>query len=103
MNYVLRLLIAVDQLLNVALCNGQPDETMSSAAYRMEQEGRFWGFMRPVIDALFSVFEKGHCETAYLAERKKLQLPMELRTNQDEVTGNLIDSAQQSLPLELHK
>lgn len=30
MSYLLRLLLAIDQLLNVMLCNGEPDETMSS-------------------------------------------------------------------------
>ena len=47
MNYPLRLLLAIDQLLNVLICNGEPDETMSSAVWRMERAGRFWGFMRP--------------------------------------------------------
>lgn len=30
MNYPLRLLLAIDQLLNVLICNGEPDETISS-------------------------------------------------------------------------
>ena len=42
-NYILRVLIAADQLVN-ALIGGNPDETLSSAAYRAEKEGRFWGF-----------------------------------------------------------
>lgn len=67
MNYPLRLLLAIDQLLNVAICNGMPDETMSSAVYRMERDGRFWGFMRPVIDALFW-FQKDHCHARVHAD-----------------------------------
>lgn len=67
-NYILRVLIAADQLVN-ALIGGNPDETLSSAAYRAEKEGRFWGFWRPVIDFLFRPFQKDHCFNAYLAEK----------------------------------
>ena len=72
MNYFLRLLLAIDQLLNVAICNGEPDETMSSACWRMERDGRFWGFMRPVIDRLFW-FQPNHCRRAYEAELLRQQ------------------------------
>lgn len=74
MNYVLRVLIAIDQFFNVALCNGQPDETMSSVAWRMEQGGHFWGFMRPVIDFIFSPWGTEHCRRAFEAERDRPQL-----------------------------
>ncbi|OXE36894.1 MAG: pseudouridine synthase [Phenylobacterium zucineum] len=79
MNYILRVLIALDQLINVVICNGEPDETMSSVAYRMEQQGRFWGFMRPVIDLLFRPFQKDHCRLAYESEKLKLQLSPEFQ------------------------
>ena len=79
MNYILRVLIAIDQLLNVVVCNGMPDETMSSVAYRMERDKRFWGFMRPVIDFIFSPFEKDHCRTAYDAETMRWQQEPEFR------------------------
>jgi hypothetical protein len=78
-NYILRVLIAFDQLLNVAICNGEPDETMSSAAYRMERDGHFWGFMRPVIDWLASPFQKDHCRKAFESEQLDLQLPAEFQ------------------------
>jgi len=68
MAYILNTLIAIDQLVNVVICNGSPDETMSSVAYRMERDGRFWGFMRPVIDFIFAPFESEHCYTSYVAE-----------------------------------
>ena len=71
-NYLLRLLLAIDQLLNVLICNGEPDETASSACWRMERDGRFWGFMRPVIDRLFW-FQPGHCQRAYEAELLRQQ------------------------------
>lgn len=78
MSYPLRLLLAIDQLLNVLICNGEPDETMSSAAYRMERDGRFWGFMRPVIDTLFW-FQLNHCRCAYEAELLRQQYSKEFQ------------------------
>lgn len=86
MNYFLRLLIAADQLLNVLICNGYPDETMSSAAYRMEAQGRFWGFMRPVIDALFAYWQKEHCKNAYEAELRWQQLPKDFGVDANDKT-----------------
>ena len=84
MSYLLRVALAIDQLLNVLLCNGEPDETMSSAVYRMERDGRFWGFMRPVIDRLFW-FQPNHCKKAYESELLRLQYAKEFqnRANQD--------------------
>lgn len=79
MSYPLRLLLAIDQLLNVAICNGMPDETMSSAAYRMERDGRFWGFMRPVIDFLASPWQPSHCRKAYESELLRLQYNKEFQ------------------------
>ena len=77
--YLLRVLIAIDQFLNVLICNGEPDETMSSVAWRMERDGRFWGFMRPVIDWMFSPWMTEHCLKAYQSELLKLQLAEEFQ------------------------
>jgi len=68
---VLNLLIALDQMVFCLITFGasDPDETMSSAAWRMEQDGKFFGFMRPVIDTLFW-FDRNHCLRSYLKERK---------------------------------
>lgn len=77
--YILRVLIAIDQLINVVICNGEPDETMSSAVYRMERDGYFWGFMRPVIDWFAYPFQREHCKKAYESELLKLQQPDEIR------------------------
>jgi hypothetical protein len=88
MNYILRLLIAIDQLLNVALCNGEPDETMSSAAWRMERDGHFWGFMRPVIDCLASPFQKDHCRKAFESEQLDLQLSTEFQDQTNAAKGH---------------
>jgi hypothetical protein len=75
---LLNLLIAIDQLAWVLLTlgNGSPDETISAALWRMEQQGKVAGlWFRPVVDALFSPFESSHCQNAYNAEFRKLQLP----------------------------
>ncbi|MFD0669730.1 hypothetical protein ACT80S_18570 [Ramlibacter sp. MAHUQ-53] len=82
----LNLLIALDQLayVVVTLGAGFPDETLSSAAWRVEQEGRIFGqVFRPVIDALFFVLtlgaQRNHCRAAYCAEKRRLQLPQTYR------------------------
>lgn len=78
MNYLHRLAISIDQLLNVLVCNGAPDETMSSNCWRMEQKGRPWGFMRRVIDAIFFL-DKDHCYKAFHAELQRRQMPRGFR------------------------
>lgn len=76
MTYFKKVLIAFDQLLN-ALLAGWPDETLSSRAFRWEQEGvRSWP--RVVIDHLF-FWETEHCYQSYISEREGRQLPPELR------------------------
>jgi hypothetical protein len=79
MNYFLRLLIALDQLLNVLLCDGEPDETMSANAYRMQVHGGRWGFLRGVIDWLAAPFQADHCRLAYESEQLRLQSPPDER------------------------
>lgn len=67
---VLNVLIALDQLLYVliTLGNGHPDETMSAAAWRLEQKGHWAGkAFRPLIDWLFW-FDPEHCKQAHEAE-----------------------------------
>ena len=79
---VLHLLIALDQLAYVILTlgAGQPDETLSAAAWRTERSGKRLGrFFRPLIDWLFRPLEKDHCRKAYEAERRGVQLPKEYR------------------------
>lgn len=63
--------ISIDQTLYsfITLGNSGPDETMSSAAWRLEVEGRWQGkVFRPTIDFLFSWLEKNHCYNSYLSE-----------------------------------
>lgn len=79
---ILNILTAIDQLVYVVITLGYgfPDETLSSAAWRAEQKGRIFGrLFRPVIDALLRPIEREHCYVAYLAERRRIQFPKELR------------------------
>ena len=73
---LLNILIALDQFLFclVTLGSASPDETLSAAAYRWEQQGRWNGFLRKLIDRLFW-FDPNHCHNAYLSELRGLQLP----------------------------
>ena len=74
----LNVLIAVDQLLwvLVTLGKGHPDETISAAAWRMEQQGKIAGrVLRPLIDLLFLSIERDHCRNAWLSEVQRSQLP----------------------------
>ena len=77
MSYALNLLIGVDQLVNIVV-GGEPDETMSSHAYRMERDKKPWGFLRCVIDGLF-FFQPNHCQHAYESELQRMQESPEFR------------------------
>ena len=85
-NWFLQLLIALDQLANVLVTplhgGAWADETLSSRAWRMDQQGKPWGRVwRPVIDGLFRLLgQREHCRQAYRAERERLQLPPEERS-----------------------
>ena len=77
--YLLNVAIALDQVLN-ALRGGSPDETLSAAAWRTEQKGRWLGrIFRPLIDLVFLPLEKDHCRTAFESERDGRHLPEEYR------------------------
>lgn len=77
--YVFQNLLALDQLANTILA-GYADETLSSRAWRAEQSGAYWGrIFRPLIDALFHVFEKEHCYKSYLSEINRTQFPKYFR------------------------
>ena len=66
-----QVLIAIDQLLN-ALLGGYADESLSSRAYRLSQEGFTWP--KTFIDTLLW-FDEDHCYESYLAEIHRRQLP----------------------------
>jgi hypothetical protein len=75
---LLNILIAFDQLawVLITLGNGSPDETISAAVWRMEQQGKLAGrLFRPLIDALFRPFERNHCRLSFESEVAGSQLP----------------------------
>lgn len=75
---ILNLLIALDQLawVIVTLGKGSPDETISAALWRMEQQGKLAGrILRPLIDFLFSPLERDHCRLSAESEKTRAQLP----------------------------
>lgn len=72
------LVVALDQLayVIVTLGAGHPDETLSAAAWRTEQDGKLLGrFFRPLIDFIARPFERDHCRTAYESEIERRHLP----------------------------
>lgn len=71
-------LIAFDQLLNTVL-GGYADETLSARAWRVEQNGKFFGkIFRPLIDTLL-FFDPQHCYNSYLSEKERKQFPNHYR------------------------
>lgn len=77
MNYWMRSLIAIDQLVNVMVFWGEPDETLSARSYRLRSIP-FWGCMRLVLDALF-FWQESHCRQCYEWEQDRRDLPEEYR------------------------
>lgn len=74
---ILNIAIAFDQFIFSILTLGSsaPDETMSAAAYRLEQQGKLAGrIFRPLIDTLF-FFQPHHCRLAHESELKGWQRP----------------------------
>lgn len=73
---LLNILIALDRLAYQALTLGYGSlhDTISSAAYRMEQKGRLIGKLsRPCIDWVFSVLgDDKHCFTSYISAKYNL-------------------------------
>jgi len=73
--YLIRVLIAFDQLANT-LVGGYPNETLSSRAWRRGQiEGKqAWELFRGFVDWLFSPVDKHHCEQSYLYCKKPTKI-----------------------------
>lgn len=77
MNYLIQVLVSVDQLVN-ALFGGWADESISSRAWRLRDTSRFWSGMRILVDTLLFI-QTNHCLKAYESEQLRLQEPPELR------------------------
>ena len=60
--WLIRLLDSVSQFLNVALLNGDANESVSGRAYREN-----WSAAVKIIDTLF-FFDPDHCRNAYLSD-----------------------------------
>lgn len=74
---IINLFICLDQLVFciITLGSAAPDETISSAAYRLELAGRLPGkVFRPLIDGIM-FFDPLHCRKAYQAEIYGYQRP----------------------------
>ena len=83
---ILNLLISLDQFAFsiITLGKAPPDETMSAAAYRLEQEGKWQGkLFRPAIDKLF-FFDKFHCRSSFESEINSKHLAEVYRSNKED-------------------
>lgn len=79
LNYVKRVLISLDQAVNVIVLFGREDETVSARCWRLRHVFP-WNIARWLIDVVALAFkDKNHCEISYLSERKGKQLPKEYR------------------------
>lgn len=76
MAYLRNLGIALTQVLNAAL-GGQPDETTSARAHRLQHQAG-WDLARGFINGVF-FWERDHCAAAYQAEMDRRQRPPALR------------------------
>lgn len=66
---MMRVLIGVDQLVNIAFWDGEPDETISARAYREKRLRLMWE-----LDRLF-FWQSEHCRECYQWELDRRDLP----------------------------
>lgn len=78
--YFRNIAIAFDQLINCLIKGGTPDETLSSRAWRLSCNNKYWYSKIPckIINALF-FWQNNHCRGAYTSELERKHLPDELR------------------------
>jgi len=75
MNRILRILISLDIFVFALLTLGgaKRNETISSAAWDLALDDKWQGkLFVPIIDFLFSPFQKNHCLEAWLLEGRGL-------------------------------
>ena len=79
--YLKRVLVSFDQLLNVLFFGGYEDEQLSSAAYRLARERKYWysAFPEVIINFLF-FWESDHCKKSYEYELARLDLHISMRS-----------------------
>lgn len=79
LNYAKRVLISLDQALNVIVLFGREDETVSARCWRLRNVFP-WNLARCLIDTVALLFnDKNHCEESYQSELRGRQLPKEYR------------------------
>ena len=78
---ILNMIVVLDSLIYVwaTLVKGHPGETISSAAWRAELHGMWFGRARPVIDWALCWLEDDHCQGAWLYAVNKRNLPEDMR------------------------
>lgn len=84
MNPFVIILLALDSFLFSVICWGNvyPGEYASSAAYRIDQRGRWQGkLFRPMIDFFFG---KDHCRHSWEMQRGMTQAPHVNWPNKDD-------------------
>lgn len=77
---ILNILLPIDMLayMLMTLGSGAVGETMSGAAWRLEQAGRLQGrIFRPLIDTLF-FFDPCHCAASYLGDKLRAKIIKEI-------------------------
>ncbi|MFV0423740.1 pseudouridine synthase [Oleidesulfovibrio sp.] len=78
-NYIKRVLISLDQAVNVIVFFGREDETVSARCWRLRSIFP-WNIARWLIDLVALLFkDKNHCEVSYQSELQGRQLPKEYR------------------------
>lgn len=68
--YLTRILVCISQLVNVVLLDGDPDEMLSSRAYRCN-----WTLAVLLIDSVFW-WQKDHCKQSYDWEKRRVDTPI---------------------------
>jgi ABC-type spermidine/putrescine transport system permease subunit II len=58
MAYLKNILISIDQFINTLL-NGNPDETLSSRAFKLRKKGTYWA--SNIINGIF-FWQQNHCK-----------------------------------------
>lgn len=77
---LLNILLPIDMLayMLLTLGTGAVGETVSGAAWRLEQAGRVQGrIFRPLIDMLF-FFDRDHCAKSYLGDKARAKIIKEI-------------------------
>lgn len=77
--YFKNMAISFDQLFNTLL-RGDPDETLSSRAWRLHRKQAYWysSYPKSVIDMLFLLLgQKNHCYNSFVSECMRKHLDEE--------------------------